>query len=348
MFIFDIKFLNMKKYLIFLSILFFTNIIIAQDTNKNFISFKPLFLIYSNFYQGLLNNANETNIDIRRAYLGCDFFLSDGFSGYIKVDIGSPDERLNYSLLRRNAYIKNVGIAYNIKNTRFDIGIIDNFQHKTQERFWGKRYIYKSFLDEHSFFTSTDIGISLSHNLFKNYTLNLSITNSEYSSNQIGYKKYIYSFGMDYKYKQTIKARIFSSYNPKINNTIITGIFVGYNYKEKFKFAGEFNLKNIFKENSNLTIYGISTYSAYVLNQKFNIFIRYDVLRSNILQDMNIPWNLSKDGSALIAGFEYKHSENVKFSINYQDWYPLAANLQNKTYLFFNIEFGIFESYKRI
>ena len=44
----------------------------------------------------------------------------------------------------------------------------------------------------------------------------------------------------------------------------------------------------------------------------------------------------------------YQLNENVRMSINYQDWYPMAANMSNTAYLFFNLEFGIFESYKRI
>ena len=72
----------------------------------------------------------------------------------------------------------------------------------------------------------------------------------------------------------------------------------------------------------------------------FQVFARYDFLVSNTLPEETAPWNLSEDGSAIITGIQYQPVKHIKTSINYQDWYPYAGNLENKSYIYFNVEFS--------
>jgi hypothetical protein len=50
------------------------------------------------------------------------------------------------------------------------------------------------------------------------------------------------------------------------------------------------------------------------------------------------PWNLAKDGSAIIAGIEYSPIKYLKLALNYQDWVPWAENIKNVQFIFLNLE----------
>jgi len=339
----------MKKLILFFCILLHISYIsAANQTDTTKITEKPLFLIYTNFHQGLSKSAHESNFDVKRAYLGYNFNLNNGFTASIKLDIGSPDDNSQYSLIRRSAYFKNAGITYKHKNLQINFGIIDNQQHKIQEKFWGKRYIFKTLLDEYKFFPSADLGINACYTINPKLSIEAGMMNGEYLNLNSGFGKYIYNLGINYIPMKQIILKIQSSYTSKINDVVNAGIFFGYTSFNKLKFGLEYDCKYDIHEDEAYLLYAYSAHAAYDITEKLSLFARYDALSSNIPDNYTIPWNLSNNGTAIIAGAEYRVNENFRFSLNYQDWYPMAANLDNTAYIYLNLEFGIFDSYKRI
>ena len=51
-----------------------------------------------------------------------------------------------------------------------------------------------------------------------------------------------------------------------------------------------------------------------------------------------MPWNLAKDGSAVVAGLEYKMNKYFTASLNYQDWQPYAKNGEYTSAVYLNLE----------
>ncbi|PLX06483.1 MAG: hypothetical protein C0596_18645 [Marinilabiliales bacterium] len=339
----------MKKVfiLLLLAITGISKVSIADnDTTK--ISAKPLFLIYSNFHQGLTENAHESNFDVKRAYLGYDFNLNNGLNGFVKIDIGSPDDNSQYSLIRRNAYLRNVGVGYTKGNFKIKFGIIDNQQHKTQEKYWGKRYLFKSFIDEYDLLPSTDLGVNFQYKINDKIRIEAGMMNGEYLSYDTGLSKYMYNIGLDYSPVKKVKIKFHSSFTQKTNNLITSGVFLGLNPFPSLKIGGEYNTQVELKSDDEYLTYGYNAFAIYNFTDKLNIFARYDVLNSNIPVGYSAPFNLTDNGSAIIGGIEYIFNSNFRMSLNYQDWYPMAANMQNTAYLFLNVQFGIYESYKII
>lgn len=343
------KIYHMRKLIIFISITFlsypicFANI---SDTTK--ISGKPLFLIFTNFHQGLSESAHESNFDLKRAYIGYDFNLNNGFSADIKLDIGSPDDNSQYSLIRRNAYFKNAGIGYSKNKFKINFGIIDNQQHKIQEKFWGKRYIFKTLVDEYKFYSAADLGFNACYSLSSKLIVEAGMMNGEYLNLQTGFGKYIYNLGFNYFPVKPLTIKFYSAYTAKVNEVISGGLFVGYEAFNKLKLGLEYVCKYDIQKDNTYLLYAYSATAEYDITNKLSIFARYDGLCSNIPENYTVPWNLSKNGTAIITGAEYRVNENFRVSLNYQDWYPMAANMNNLAYLYLNLEFGIFESHKRI
>jgi len=85
----------------------------------------------------------------------------------------------------------------------------------------------------------------------------------------------------------------------------------------------------------------MSTYASWDFNEKFQIFGRYDFVTSNILEGEDVPWDLATDGSSVIVGIQYRPISKVKIALNYQDWYPYAANESNLAFIFLNFEFRV-------
>ena len=114
-------------------------------------------------------------------------------------------------------------------------------------------------------------------------------------------------------------------------------LFTSYDFNQKWNLAGEF----IFRENNdwheNNGIFGMSLYGKYNIDEKFQFFVRYDKVESNILEGETNPWHLANDGSALVAGIQFSPVKNIKLALNYHDWYPWAANRDNEGYIYLDL-----------
>jgi hypothetical protein len=82
---------------------------------------------------------------------------------------------------------------------------------------------------------------------------------------------------------------------------------------------------------------GYSVYGIYDFDEQWQIFGRFDKLKSNKLTGEENPWNIFNDGSAVIAGIQYKPVPEIAMSVNYQDWVPWAANLGTESLIFLNM-----------
>ncbi|MCK4663757.1 MAG: hypothetical protein KAT68_12875 [Bacteroidales bacterium] len=332
----------MKLFFALLQFFFIPLCLVAQNDNIN--DFKPsgktFGKIFSNFHTGLSDADKSSAFEITRAYFGYSYNMSKDFSATVKLDIGSPEDASPYSLLRRYAYFKVASLNYNKDALFVSFGLIELHHFQMQEKFWGHRYIYKSFQDEHKFGSSADIGLCLKYQLTDNISFDGSIINGE------GYKRlqsddtYKGTFGVTFNLANNLFTRIYYDLTIKSETQATYSGFLGYKIKKKYSLGIEYAYKYNNDFNCDNHKYGYSIYGDYFLNDKLEIFGRYDMLNSNKIDNEDCPWNLEKDGSAIIGGIQYSPIENVKIALNYQDWYPLAKNEDNLSYIFVNVEFS--------
>lgn len=302
---------------------------------------KPIIAIFSNFHTSF-NDGNENSaFEIKRAFFGYSYQLSKEFSVIIKLDIGSHDDESSQSLLKRYAYFKNAALKYSKGKLCLNFGLIDLLQFKVQEKFWGHRYIYKSFQDEHKFGSSADIGANIIYKFNKKISIDFTIMNGE------GYVKlqaddtYKGAFGITYKPITNLTTRVYCDLTQKDVSQSTFSTFVGYKFLKKFSIGFEFNYKSNYQFQKDKNMTGISTYASYDINKKFQLFGRYDCLSSNIITNKENPWNLLNDGSAIIAGIQFAPIKQIKIALNYQDWVPYAKSMSNESYIFVNFEYKI-------
>ncbi len=315
----------------------------AQDQDS--IAFRPhgepILKIYTNFHTSISQDRDDAGFEIRRAYFGYKYNLSENFETALKLDIGSPNDASEYSLLRRFAYFKNAYLRYTRKSLSTQFGIIDVFQFAVQEKYWAHRYISKSFMDEYRFGPKADLGWNVSYEFSPLIAADFGIYNGE------GYTK----LQADNAFKAglgisvfPIKGLIVRVYGDMIKKGIyqqtLSG-FIGYKFCDRFIGGAEYNYQFNFNYEEGRNKYGYSIYGSFYINDQFQLFARFDQVFSNIPSDFDQPWDLEQDGSTITGGVEYSPIRQVKIALNYQDWVPYALNLNNEAYIYLNFEYKL-------
>jgi len=329
---------------IFIIFLFFWNIsqLLSQETKtiKSY-STEPVALVFTDIYSGINKGNNPTAIEIKRAYIGYNIKLQKGFSSKIVLDIGSPDNSSSYSLLKRYAYFKNAYLQYETGKLNIKFGIIPMQLFKIQEKVWGHRYIEKSATDKYKFGTSSDLGLSANYKINQFAEIDLTLSNGEGNAILQHDSTYKAAVGLTLKPYKGLIIRTYIDILSKNYNQITIANFIGYKIDKKisigFEYDKQYNVKDALNENLNI----FSATASYSFNDKFQIFSRYDIFRSNILNKEIQAWNIAEDGSAIIGGIQYTPISKIRMALNYQGWFPYAGNLNNKSFIYLNIEFGL-------
>jgi hypothetical protein len=337
----SIKFLQlykMKLNVVILIFLFFSNFTYSQ-TDEIKPSGKAFATIFANFHQGITGTAkDEAAFELVRGYIGYEYTFSPEFYAKINVDIGSPEDLSPYSKLRRYAYFKNAFLQYTNKKLVVEFGLIGLKQFKLQEKIWERRYLMKTLADEYRLGSSADLGVNFHYAFSNDIDADFTVMNGEgYNSLQMD-DIFKYGLGTTIKVPKKFTSRIFYDFthNEIFETTLL--FFTSYDFNKKWNIAGEFIFRNNegWEENHNRR--GLSVYGKYNINPKYQLFARYDVLRSNILDGETNPWNLSNDGTALITGVQFHPIANIKVALNYHDWYPWAANVEGGGFIFLDLE----------
>ncbi len=293
--------------------------------------------IYSHFNYSLDADNPATAFEIKRAYFGYKRDLDDFFSAEVKLDIGSINDDSEFALIRRYTYFKNAYLSYSKGNIKTWFGLFDMLQFNVQEKFWGYRYIYRSYMDEYRFGSSADLGAGIQYAPSKLITADLVFSNGEgYKDLQFD-KIYRVGAGITINPLKGLTLRGYYTIHTSDSHQMIFSGFAGYQIK-KFRIGGEYNHQLNFKFNEGYSRFGYSFYSTYTISPKWEVFARYDQLYSNILPGEEVPWNLGEDGSAIISGVQFTPIPFIHLALNYQDWVEYARNGGSEPYLYLNIE----------
>lgn len=314
----------------------------SQDTliEKSY-SIKPIVRVFADIYSGINQGNNPTAIEIQRTYLGYDIELEKGFSSRIVLDIGSPDNSSAYSLLKRYAYFKNAYLQYETEKFNFKFGIIPMQLFNIQEKIWGHRYVERSATDKYKFGTSSDLGISTNYKVTSFAEVDVTISNGEGNAELQQDNTYKTAVGLTLKPYKGLILRAYSDILPKSTNQITWVGFIGYEIDKKLAVGIEYdrqlNVKNIPGEDLNI----FSATVSYYICEKIQLFSRYDIFRSNILDKKIQPWNIVIDGSEIIGGIQYSPISKIRMAINYRNWTPRDSSQENNSFVYFNIELAL-------
>ncbi|MDB4581995.1 porin [Draconibacterium sp.] len=296
-------------------------------------------VIYANYHQGITDAASdESAFELVRGYLGYEYNFSPNFYAKINLDIGSPEDLSEYAKERRYAYFKNAYLRYTQDKVKVEFGLIGLKQFKLMEQVWERRYLMKTLADEHQLGSSADLGVNLNYKFSSIWDVDFTIMNGEGYNNIQTDGIFKYALGTTIKLPKNFTSRLYydMTYDEILQSTY--HIFISYDFNGKANLGGEGIYRTNDKWKDGNERYGFSIYGKYNINDKFQLFARYDKMASNKIDGEENPWNLSKDGSALVTGLQFNPIKNIKMALNYHDWVPYAANAKTKAFIFLDLE----------
>jgi hypothetical protein len=306
----------------------------AQDTKSEEPKGKAIVQVFGNFHTGFGAENDDRGFELDRSYLGYEYKFGNGLSVKGVMDIGKSSDVSDY---QRIAYIKNAMVSWKTGNLSLYGGLISTTQFNFQEKFWGYRYIMKSFQDQYKFGSSADLGISATYQFANWISADAIIVNGE------GYKKLQKNDGLNYGLGVTLtpvkglQIRLYGGLNESgedgKKDVANLAAFVGYKH-EKFTIGAEYNQmwNASFKDDAGQN--GYSIFASAKLSQVTNLYARFDNLYSQN------DWNISKDESAAILGAQFKVGKYVKIAPNFRMSMPKADGANNSYTAYINCYFG--------
>lgn len=203
---------------------------------------KAIIQVFENFHTGFGYDNHDRGFELDRSYLGYQYNLGNGLEIKGVMDVGQSDDVNDYHHI---AYIKNAQISWKTGKLTLNGGLISTTQFNMQEKFWGYRYIMKSFQDLYKFGSSADLGISASYQFANWLSADVLVVNGE------GYKKIQKNDGLLYGMGATLTpvdglfVRIYYGLNEGSDDDMEDkqnlAAFIGYK-TEKFSLGAEYNL----------------------------------------------------------------------------------------------------------
>ena len=306
----------------------------AQDAKTEEPKGKAIVQVFGNFHTGFGAENDDRGFELERSYLGYEYKLNKGLSVKGVMDIGKSNDVSDY---QRIAYIKNAMVSWKSGNLTLNGGLISTTQFNFQEKFWGYRYIMKSFQDQYKFGNSADLGISATYKFADWLSADVIIVNGE------GYKKVQKNDGLNYGLGTTLtpakglQVRLYGGINESSEqgkeNIVNMAAFVGYKC-DKFSIGAEYNKMWNASYKDGQDQYGYSVFASAKLDKKTEVYARLDDLCSND------DWNKAKDEQAAILGAQFKLGKYVKIAPNFRMSMPKADGADNGYAAYINCYFG--------
>ena len=293
-----------KRNWVLAAFLMCTSLAVSAQKSADGPKGKAIIQVFGNFHSGFGHASDDRGFELDRSYLGYQYDLGEGLQIKGVMDIGQSDDVNDY---HRIAYIKNAQISWKTGNCTLTGGLISNTQFNVQEKFWGYRYIMKSFQDLYKFGNSADLGVSVAYKFADWISADAIVVNGE------GYKKVqkndglMYGLGTTLTPTKSITMRVYYGLNEGADETKKDiqnlATFIGFKF-ERFSLGAEYNWMWNAKNVEGSDYKGWSVYANAKMNKKVDGYIRYD--------------HCSDDKAGFIAGVQCKLGKYVKIAPNFR------------------------------
>lgn len=306
----------------------------AQEVKSDAPKGKPIVQVFTNFHAGFGEDNDNIGFELDRSYLGYEYNFGKGLSVKAVMDIGMSSDVDDY---HRIVYIKNAMVSWTTGALTLNGGLISTTQFNFQEKFWGYRYVMKSFQDKYKFGSSADLGISANYKFTDWISADAIVVNGE------GYKKIQINEGLNYGLGVTLtpvkgfQVRVYGGLNQSgvdgMADMVNIAGFAGYK-NNRFSVGAEYNyiMNSSYTKDEDQS--GYSVFASVNLPKNISLYARYDDIYSRN------DWNIAKDEASAIIGAEFKLGKYVKLSPNFRMAMPKADGVANQYSAYLNCYFG--------
>ncbi len=287
--------------------------------------------VFCNFHSGFGADNADRGFELQRSYLGYAYTITKGLSIKGVLNVGRSSDVSDYHHI---AYIKHAMLTWQTGRLKLSAGLINTTQFHLQEKFWGHRYIRKSFQDQYKFGSSADLGISAAYQFNSWLAADAIVVNGE------GYKKIQVADGLNYGLGITLTplkgcfARVYGGLNEASQDgqkdIVNAAVFLGY--KNRFLSVGaEYNYIRNATHEEYVRKSGLSIYATGKVSKAVGLIARFDHLTSD-----------AGDGeSVLLVGVQTQLGKYVKLSPYFLMADPKSDGAKSRYYAYVSCCFGL-------
>jgi opacity protein-like surface antigen len=315
--------------------------------------------VYADWYYNATDDdaiMKKSEVELTRVYLGYKYSIDEHFTANALLDVerANPIKDASASFdtssqgvglklgkdTRYFAFLKTASLDWKniVPFTTLSIGQLGYFAFNVQEKFWGKRYLYKSFMDQQGWESSADLGAIIGIVPNDMVKITAGVVNGEgYKAPQDDYGNYKTALGLQVNPISELTLYAYGDWMPVGETTddaqSTAAVFAGYTFQKLFNLGAEYAIQMNQKGVADHTVSGVSVYGMVSIIKELEIFARFDIALS---QD---DFNTSKDGQTVIGGVQYSPVKSVKFAANYQRFMPKPDNSTPTDKVYLNCEF---------
>jgi hypothetical protein len=300
---------------------------------------KPVTEVYADFHYYHNDTTKTTGFAIPRAYLGYNYTPEGNFSALIIVNIGTPEDLSDGATPKRYGYFREASVTYQKEKLKLSFGMVSTRIFDFQQGFWGKRYLGPEYQAAYPYGSVADLGMVLDYKISDLLKVDLSLLNGKGYTNIQPDNSLKSALGLAISTPNKIFVRLYGDIM-KPHGVIQTTLVMFAGHKNNFFSIGT---EASYKTNLDLVnghdIWGISATGSIFLNEKSEIFARYDYAASVILQDEELQWNYKKDNTYFIGGIQHKLSNNLKIALNFRRQNPYNPGQKTTDAIYLNAHF---------
>lgn len=300
---------------------------------------KPIAEIFTDFHYIFNDTTKRTGFDMNRVHLGYSFLPGESFSSTIMINIGNPEDLAAGSKPKRYAYFREASVTYTKEKLKVSFGITNTRIFDFQQGFWGKRYLGPEYQAIYGFGSVADLGVVLDYKFNDIFKVDLSLLNGEgYTNIQVD-NSLKTAFGLTITAPDKLTFRLYADLmrsRDVLQTTLIT--FAGFK-NDFFSFGAEASYKSNLDLTAGHNVWGLSATGSVNLNERSEIFCRFDYAASVVLPGEELQWDYTLDGNYLIAGVQRIFTSNLKAALNYRGINPYDPDKQYSSAIYLNVMF---------
>lgn len=300
---------------------------------------KPVTEVFTDFHYNINDTTKCTGFGVNRAYLGYNYTPEGNFSALIIINIGTPEDLVDGAVPKRYGFFREASVIYKKEKLTVHFGMVSTRYADFQQGFWSKRYLGTEYQAAYPYGSVADLGVVIDYQLSDLLKVDLSLLNGKGYSN-IQYDNSLKTaFGLTISTPNKVFVRLYGDImKPKgvVQTTLI--MFAGHK-NNLFSLGAEASYKTNLDLINGHDVWGLSATGSIFLNQKSEIFARYDYAASVVVPGEELQWDYIKDNIYFIGGIQQKLSDNLRIALNFRRTNPYNPGQKTTDAIYLNAHF---------
>lgn len=300
---------------------------------------KPVTEVFTDFHYNINDTTKCTGFGVNRAYLGYNYTPEGNFSALIIINIGTPEDLADGAVPKRYGFFREASVIYKKEKLTVHFGMVSTRYADFQQGFWSKRYLGTEYQAAYPYGSVADLGVVIDYQLSDLLKVDLSLLNGKGYSN-IQYDNSLKTaFGLTISTPNKVFVRLYGDImKPQgvVQTTLI--MFAGHK-NNLFSLGAEASYKTNLDLINGHDVWGLSATGSIFLNQKSEIFARYDYAASVVVPGEELQWDYIKDNIYFIGGIQQKLSDNLRIALNFRRTNPYNPGQKTTDAIYLNAHF---------